>query len=131
MVFPLYSFPTYDPEVQQGSNFSQLTISSLRLYRHHPYGQNDHQNCDRYHRHYYYYFCIIVTATSGEEGRKSIMKEIGLGKELGDSSPENVVKFIGCVTTQSKKAILYILSCVLFESTPIFSLLFVCLFRQK
>ncbi|XP_044172162.1 tyrosine kinase receptor Cad96Ca-like [Acropora millepora] len=40
------------------------------------------------------------TPTSGEEGRKSIMKEIGLGKELGDSSPENVVKFIGCVTTQ-------------------------------
>ncbi|XP_067041489.1 tyrosine kinase receptor Cad96Ca-like [Acropora muricata] len=40
------------------------------------------------------------TPTSGEEGRKSIMKEIGLGKDLGDSSPENVVKFIGCVTTQ-------------------------------
>ncbi|XP_067025673.1 inactive tyrosine-protein kinase 7-like [Acropora muricata] len=38
--------------------------------------------------------------TSGEEGRRSIMKEIGLGKELGDSSPENVVKFVGCVTTQ-------------------------------
>ncbi|XP_067025573.1 tyrosine kinase receptor Cad96Ca-like [Acropora muricata] len=38
--------------------------------------------------------------TSGEEGRTSIMKEIGLGKELGDSSPENVVKFVGCVTTQ-------------------------------
>ena len=43
------------------------------------------------------------------------MKEIGLGKELGDSSLENVVQFIGCVTTQSKKAILYILSCLLFE----------------
>ena len=52
--------------------------------------------------------CYVI-ATSGEEGRKSIMKEIGLGKELGDSSPENVVKFIGCVTTQSKKAVLYIL----------------------
>ena len=59
------------------------------------------------------------------------MKEIGLGKELGCSSPENVVKFIGCVTTQSKKAVLYILSCILLESKPIFSLLFVCLFRQK
>ena len=58
------------------------------------------------------------------------MKEIGLGKELGDSSSENVVKFIGCVTTQSKKAIIYILSCVLFESTPIFSLLFVRLFNS-
>ena len=31
------------------------------------------------------------------------MKEIGLGKELGDSPQQNVVKFIGCVTTQSKK----------------------------
>ncbi|XP_044176855.1 tyrosine kinase receptor Cad96Ca-like isoform X3 [Acropora millepora] len=40
------------------------------------------------------------TPTSGEEGRKSIMKEIGLGKELGDSPQPNVVKFIGCVTTQ-------------------------------
>ncbi|XP_044171015.1 tyrosine kinase receptor Cad96Ca-like [Acropora millepora] len=28
------------------------------------------------------------------------MKEIGLGKELGDSPQPNVVKFIGCVTTQ-------------------------------
>ena len=53
-------------------------------------------------------FCFIFVATSGEEGRKSIMKEIGLGKELGNSLQENVVKFIGCVTTQSKKAILYI-----------------------
>ncbi|XP_044176852.1 tyrosine kinase receptor Cad96Ca-like isoform X2 [Acropora millepora] len=40
------------------------------------------------------------TPTSGEEGRKSIMKEIELGKELGDSPQENVVQFIGCVTTQ-------------------------------
>ncbi|XP_015769797.1 PREDICTED: vascular endothelial growth factor receptor 1-like [Acropora digitifera] len=38
--------------------------------------------------------------TGGEEGLKSIIKEIGLGKELGDSPQENVVKFIGCVTTQ-------------------------------
>ena len=68
-----------------------------RQHNHHP------------HRRYYYYFCVIVTATSGEEGRRSIMKEIGLGKELGDSSPENVVKFVGCVTTQSKKAILRML----------------------
>ena len=55
------------------------------------------------------------------------MKEIGLGKELGDSSPENVVKFIGCVTTQSKKAILYILSCLSFEICTYSSLFFVCL----
>ncbi|XP_044176851.1 fibroblast growth factor receptor 3-like isoform X1 [Acropora millepora] len=40
------------------------------------------------------------TPTSGEEGRKSIMKEIGLGKELGDSPRKNVVQFIGCVTKQ-------------------------------
>ena len=61
------------------------------------------------------------------------MKEIALGKELGDSSPENVVKFIGCVTTQSKKAILYILSCVLFEIyTYVFiCYLFVCLGKFK
>ena len=44
------------------------------------------------------------------------MKEIGLGKELGDSPQTNVVKFIGCVTTQSKKPVLYILSCLLFSS---------------
>ena len=43
------------------------------------------------------------------------MKEIALGKELGDCPRENVVQFIGCVTTQSKKAILCILSRVLFE----------------
>ena len=55
------------------------------------------------------------------------MKEIGLGKELGDGSPENVVKFIGCVTTQSKNAILYILSCLLFEICNYSSLFFVCL----
>ena len=52
------------------------------------------------------------------------MKEIGLGKELGDSSQENVVKFIGCVTTQSKKAIHYILSCLLFEICTYSSLFF-------
>ena len=43
------------------------------------------------------------------------MKEIGLGKELGDSPQKNVVQFIGCVTSHSKKAILCILSCLLFE----------------
>ena len=63
-------------------------------------------------------YCL---ATSGEEGRNSIMKEIGLGKELGDSPQENIVQFIGCVTTQSKKAIL----CPLFENCNYFSLLFV------
>ena len=55
------------------------------------------------------------------------MREIGLGKELGDSPQENVVKFIGCVTTQSKKAILYIPSRLLFEICTYSSLFFVCL----
>ncbi|XP_044179330.1 tyrosine kinase receptor Cad96Ca-like [Acropora millepora] len=40
------------------------------------------------------------TPTSGEEGLKSIMREIGLGKELGDSPQKNVVQFIGCVTSE-------------------------------
>ncbi|XP_067030890.1 tyrosine kinase receptor Cad96Ca-like [Acropora muricata] len=40
------------------------------------------------------------TPTSGEEGLKSIMREIGLGKELGDSPKKNVVQFIGCVTSE-------------------------------
>ena len=53
------------------------------------------------------------------------MREIGLGKELGDRPRENVVQFIGCVTSHSKKAILCILSCLLFE---IYKFLFV-LFR--
>ena len=64
---------------------------------------------------------------SGEEGRKSIMKEIGLGKELGDSPQENVVRFIGCVTKQSKKAILEILSCLL-RIFLIFAHFFLCFF---
>ncbi|XP_068714252.1 tyrosine kinase receptor Cad96Ca-like [Montipora foliosa] len=38
--------------------------------------------------------------TSGEEGRKALMREIGLGKALADSPLPNVVEFIGCVTTQ-------------------------------
>ena len=43
------------------------------------------------------------------------MREIGLGKELGDSPQKNVVQFIGCVTSQSKKAILCILSFLCFK----------------
>ena len=53
------------------------------------------------------------------------MKEIRLGKELGDSPQKNVVQFIGCVTSESKKAVLYILSCLLFE---IYTYFFFCLF---
>ncbi|XP_068757949.1 fibroblast growth factor receptor 1-like [Montipora capricornis] len=40
------------------------------------------------------------TPTSGEEGRKTLMREIGLGKSLADSPLPNIVEFIGCVTTQ-------------------------------
>ena len=56
------------------------------------------------------------------------MKEIELGKELGDSPQENIVQFIGCVTTQSKKAIFLhsFTPCLLFENCNYFSLLFVC-----
>ena len=54
------------------------------------------------------------------------MREIGLGKELGDSPKKNVVQFIGCVTSHSKKAILCILSCLLFEIYTFFFLF--CLF---
>ena len=53
------------------------------------------------------------------------MKEIGLGKELGDNPRENVVQFIGCVTSQSKKAILCILSRLLFEVYMNFIFLFI------
>ena len=50
------------------------------------------------------------------------MREIGLGKELGDSPQKNVVQFIGCVTSHSKKAILCILSCLFFRDLQIFFL---------
>ena len=109
---------------------NEAIISCLRLRRHYRYCRNRHHNHHRYHRHCYYCFCVIVTATSGEEGLKSIMREIGLGKELGDSPKKNVVQFIGCVTSESKKAVLYILSCLLFENYTYF-LLFVCSFRQR
>ena len=45
----------------------------------------------------------MIAATSGEEGRKALMREIGLGKVLADSPVPNVAQFIGAVTTQSKK----------------------------
>ena len=106
--------------------FSEVTISSLRLRRHYNYCHNRHDQHHRYCCHYYDCFCVIVTATSGEEGHKSIVKEIGLGKELGDRPRENVVQFIGCVTSQSKRPILFFLSSLLFEISTYFFLL--CLF---
>ncbi|XP_068690219.1 receptor-type tyrosine-protein phosphatase F-like [Montipora foliosa] len=38
--------------------------------------------------------------TSGDEGKAALMREIGLGKVIGDSPQPNIVQFIGCVTTQ-------------------------------
>jgi len=46
-------------------------------------------------------YCVFyIVATSGEEGRKSLMREIRLGKLLGEKPQPNIVEFIGCVTTQ-------------------------------
>ena len=60
------------------------------------------------------------------------MREIGLGKELGDSPQKNVVHFIGCVTSHSKKAILCILSFLLFKIyTYLLFFFFVCLFVKE
>ena len=59
------------------------------------------------------------------------MKEIGLGKELGDSPQKNVVQFIGCVTSESKKAVFYILSCLLLEIYTYFFGLFVRLGKDR
>ena len=50
-----------------------------------------------------------IVATSGEEGRKSLMREIELGKLLGEKPQPNIVKFIGCVTTQGKQLQLFCL----------------------
>ena len=44
----------------------------------------------------------FVVATAGEEGRKCLMREIELGKLIGENVSPNIVKFMGCVTTQSK-----------------------------
>ena len=45
-------------------------------------------------------YILSILATAGEEGRKCLMREIELGKILGDSNQPNIVKFIGCVTRQ-------------------------------
>ena len=44
----------------------------------------------------------FTLASSGEDGRKSLMREIELGKLLGENPQPNIVTFIGCVTTQGK-----------------------------
>nr|XP_058951290.1 vascular endothelial growth factor receptor 3-like [Pocillopora verrucosa] len=40
------------------------------------------------------------TPTAGEEGRKCLMREIELGKLIGENVSPNIVKFMGCVTTE-------------------------------
>ena len=39
-------------------------------------------------------------ATSGEEGRKALMREIELGKLFGETEQPNIIKFIGSVSTE-------------------------------
>ena len=43
-----------------------------------------------------------IAATSGEEGEKALMREIELGKLFGENEQPNIIKFIGCVTTEGK-----------------------------
>ena len=47
----------------------------------------------------------FIVATSGDEGKVALMRQIRLGKLIGDSPQPNIVQFIGCVTTQSKDLI--------------------------
>ena len=48
-------------------------------------------------------FVCCFAAASGEEGRKALMREIELGKLFGESEAPNIIKFIGCVTTEGKQ----------------------------
>ena len=41
-------------------------------------------------------------ATAGEDGRKDLMREIELRKLIGENVSPNIVKFMGCVTKESK-----------------------------
>ena len=54
---------------------------------------------------FHYSLVFFVVATSGEEGKNALIREIGLGKAIGDSSQPNIVQFIGCVTTQGKNPV--------------------------
>ena len=44
----------------------------------------------------------FVIAAAGGEGRKCLMRKIELRKLIGENVPPNIVKFMGCVATQSK-----------------------------
>ena len=62
----------------------------------------------------YLYLILLwldIVATSGEDGRKSLMREIELGKLLGENPQTNIVEFIGCVTTQGKKILTTEIKC--------------------
>ena len=61
----------------------------------------------------YVILCSYIVATSGEEGRKALMREIELGKLLGENPQPNIVKFIGCVTTQGKSC--YCGNCFMYD----------------
>ena len=41
-------------------------------------------------------------ATSGEEGRKALMREIELGKLFAETEQPNIIKFIGFVSSEGK-----------------------------
>lgn len=41
-------------------------------------------------------------ASSGEDGRKALMREIALGNHFGETEQPDIIKFIGCVTTEGK-----------------------------
>ena len=43
------------------------------------------------------------------------MREIELAKLLGDDPTQNIVKFVGCVTTQSKRLPFYFGTSLLFS----------------
>ena len=49
-----------------------------------------------------FFFCLHFAATSGEEGRKALMREIELGKLFGETEQPNIIKFIGCVSAEGK-----------------------------
>ena len=41
-------------------------------------------------------------ASSGEGGRKALMREIELGKLFAETEQPNIIKFIGSVSTEGK-----------------------------
>ena len=45
----------------------------------------------------------FFAAASGEKGGKALMREIELGKRFVESEATNIIKFIGCVTTEGKQ----------------------------